>query len=368
MTEFVGNRGSPGRSPIRTAPPQLFERYRERLQEALRRAVPQGTPGIHSLLRYHLGWEDQNGSALSDGAHQGKALRPTLCLFACEALDGDWRNALPAAAALELAHNFSLIHDDIQDGDRERRHRPTVWSLWGRPNALWAGNAMRILADLAAASPRSEPGASPSPYGAPAEAVARASQLLTQRYVEMIEGQYLDLSYEGRLDIAVEDYIYMVSHKTGALIRCAMELGAIMAGADDIAIETFGGCGHLLGLAFQIKDDVLGIWGDTAATGKAAGNDIWRRKKSFPVVYTFQHASGADREALIRIYRTVTLQAEDVEQVLTIMEAVGARQYSEAQAGEHASLSLKSVQGLQLNAWAKDCLEEMVQFLVARDY
>ncbi|MDP3064612.1 MAG: polyprenyl synthetase family protein [Chloroflexota bacterium] len=360
MAEFVGSHGSPVRGPTRTAPPQLFERYRERLQEALRRAVPQGTPGIHSLLRYHLGWEDQNGSALSDGAHQGKALRPTLCLFACEALGGDWRNALPAAAALELAHNFSLIHDDIQDGDRERRHRPTVWSLWGQPKALWAGNAMRILADLAAASP--------SPCGAPAEAVARASQLLTQRYVEMIEGQYLDLSYEGRLDIAVEDYIYMVSHKTGALIRCAMELGAIMAGADDITVETFGGCGHLLGLAFQIKDDVLGIWGDTAVTGKAAGNDIWRRKKSFPVVYTFQHASGADRETLTRIYRANTLQAKDVERVLTIMEAAGARQYSEARAGEHASHSLASVQGLRLGPWAKDCLEEMVQFLVARDY
>ncbi len=355
VTKTVHHGAREQHARARAVAPQLFDRYREGLQGALRSAVPSADPR-YSPLRYHLGWEAAGGAPVTDASVQGKALRPTLCLFACEALGGDWRDALPAAAALELIHNFSLIHDDIQDGDTERRHRPTVWSIWGQPRALMAGNSMRALAHLSLDLMPS-PGVS-----------GRASELLTRRYLQMIEGQYLDLTFEGRLDVSVDDYIHMVSCKTGALIQCPMELGALVAGTGQASIDAFGRCGLLLGIAFQIKDDVLGIWGDTAATGKAAGNDIWRRKKSLPIVYAFQQASPGSAEALRRIYQAREVGPSEVEEVMGVLEEVGAEDYCLAQARERAALSLQSVRGLPLSEWAASNLQSMVEFLVERDY
>ena len=186
---------------------------------------------LYHMLQYHLGWADERGALLGVPVSQGKALRPTLCLFSCEALSGDWTSSLPVAAALEFIHNFSLIHDDIQDGDVERRHRATVWALQGQPQALVAGNAMRSLADITALGLTGR--------GVPGDTALQASTLLSRGYLDMIKGQCLDLAFEGSLDIRLEDYLTMISCKTGALIRCGMEMGALIASDEEASVRAF---------------------------------------------------------------------------------------------------------------------------------
>ena len=174
-------------------------------------------------------------------------------------------------------HNFSLVHDDIQDRDDERHHRPTVWRVWGEAQAINAGDALRELGQMAL----SRAGAA----GADAATVLAAGETLNRCALNMIEGQYLDLEYETRRAVGVDEYLTMVEHKTGALLGCSLALGALLAGGDRDVAARLEHAGRCLGLAFQIRDDALGIWGDSSATGKSSDSDIRRRKKSFPIVY-----------------------------------------------------------------------------------
>ena len=291
---------------------------------------------------------------------QGKALRPTLCLFACEALSCDWTTALPSATALELIHNFSLIHDDIQDGDVERRHRPTVWALWGQAQALLAGDAMRSLADISALGLTAR--------GVPEQKALRVSSLLTQGYLDMTHGQCLDLAFEGTLDIGLKDYLDMISYKTGALIRCAMETGALIASSSEASVDAFARCGSLLGLAFQIRDDVLGIWGDEDSTGKAVGNDIRRKKKSFPIVYGLEVARGASRQTLVSAYSKDSLGDRDVDDVLTVLDDLNVADYARNVVRENACLARETVRAVPLLSWSRHEIEDLVEFLPARQH
>ena len=237
--------GSPVQTPSGPTLPGMFARYKCWIEQELGASVPEtGGADVQLLLNYHLGRSDQHGTPDATGSSQGKALRPTLCLFACEALASACDRAVPAAAALELIHNFSLLHDDIQDQDLERRHQPTAWSLWGVPRALVAGNAMHSTGDLAAL--RSQ-GRDVAP-----EVVLRVSGILTDSYLSMIEGQCLDLQFESRTDITTDEYLHMIACKTGALIRCGLETGALLAGGDESAVRAFAVFGDGLGRAFQI--------------------------------------------------------------------------------------------------------------------
>ena len=339
----------------------MFARYKDMVEQELAQAVPAPHDVVlPALLQYHLGWVDRHGDPVATPASQGKALRPTLCLFACEALAGDPRRALPAAAALELIHNFSLIHDDIQDQDLERRHQPTLWSLWGAPKALVAGDAMQSLGDLAML--RS------AQLDVPPETTLKVSRILTESYLEMIEGQCLDLGFESRTNITTQDYLQMIAYKTGALIRSALEIGALLAADDPATIQAFARFGSYLGRVFQIRDDYLGIWGDEATTGKSTDNDIRRRKKSFPVVFALEWASGADREDLLRIYTQENLDGSDVERIMTVLEEVGAPQYSEQLTQESARQALEALAGVAFPPWARAEVEELVDFLARRQF
>ncbi|MPZ24789.1 MAG: polyprenyl synthetase family protein, partial [Dehalococcoidia bacterium] len=254
-----------------TTAPAVFSRYREPLGAALRQALEGADLPIYGMARYHLGWQDREGNTTEA---EGKALRPVACLLSCEALGGNFERALPAAAAIELVHNFSLVHDDIQDGDEERRGRPTVWKLWGAAQAINAGDLLWALANRVLARATW-----------PAAAVAAGMEALNDAALRMIEGQYLDLAFEGQTGVGVDDYLAMTGRKTGALFGAALELGALAAGADNRARDSLRESGENLGVSFQIHDDVLGIWGDSALTGKSARNDILRRKKSLPLLH-----------------------------------------------------------------------------------
>ena len=341
-----------------TALPGMFQRYRAHIGQALRSSLSRDTNHVYDLLRYYMGWVDADGNPCV--ATEGKALRPTLCLFACEASSGSMSKAMPAAVALEFIHNFSLIHDDIQDLDETRHHRLTLWAVWGIPKALVAGNVLRVVADMSLERLVAE--------GVALDRALSAVDLLTEAYLEMIEGQYLDLAYEGRLDIGMPDYLAMISRKTGALIRCALNLGAVVGTGDKAVIAAFRTCGRSLGYVFQIRDDILGVWGDEETTGKPVGADIRRRKNSFPVVYAMSQAEGKDKQRLLEVYRKERLADEDVSVVLGIMDRLNTREFAQSLASEHCEEALEALAGIELEPSVRREVEELANFLLVRQH
>ena len=308
------------------------------------------------MFRYYMGWADRDGRPLS--AAQGKALRPTLCLFACEAAGGTVQQAMPAAVAIELIHSFSLIHDDIQDMDETRHHRPTLWAVWGIPRALVAGNVLRIVADMALGELANR--------GVSDETSARVVRVLTDAYLSMIEGQYLDLSYEGRHDIDASQYLDMIAKKTGALIRCSTKLGAVIGSRDEETVDTLESYGRSLGVVFQIRDDVLGVWGEEETTGKPVGADIRRKKNSFPVVYAMSAADDEDRRTLERVYSKEQPSDVDVSEVLEVMERTGVKEHANVLMSEHCDRALNALSSLEIEPAVRGEAEELVHFLLVR--
>jgi geranylgeranyl diphosphate synthase type I len=335
----------------------LQRRFRGPLEARLREAVVDSESGFFGLLRYHLGWQEADGTPSS--APVGKGLRPLLCLTACELAGGDWKRALPAAAALELIHNFSLIHDDIQDRDGHRWDRETLWSVYGVPPAISAGNAMRVIADQTLLTLVGS--------GLTTASVTQAAMELTERYLEMIEGQYMDMSFEQAEHVTIDEYLDMVGRKTGALIESAMYMGALVATSDRDTARTFGSCGRRLGLAFQIRDDYLGIWGDPAITRKPVGSDIRRKKKSLPIVHLFQNASESDRAWLDQAYAGEEVSGEDAERVLEMLDRFGTPAYVQRSAQEHADAAVREVRRLALPDDATRKLEAMAEVFVTRE-
>ncbi len=347
----------------RPKPPGPLTHYGSGIQSALGEILPTSSLRLSGPFRYHLGWADRQGRFLDAPQDPGKAVRPALCLFACQALGGSWEHAMPAALALELVHNFSLIHDDIQDGDEMRRHKPTVWCVWGQPKALAIGNAMHAAAYQAAHALTER--------GVPEAKALRCSQLLVESSLAMIKGQVQDLQFEDSLHIGIDAYLAMIRLKTGALITCAVRMGALLATDDDSHVNAFARYGNSLGRMFQIRDDVLGIWGDEKTTGKAgrsSDNDVRRKKKSFPIVLALQNADPPDRRRLESIYRKPTLDQQDVDDVLGILEAVGAQETAQYMINNEAAQAMEALSPLPLSDWAREEAQSLVDFLVSRDY
>ena len=242
------------------------------MQQMIARSIPAEYQGMTPLLAYHLGWEGEGAGQEA----QGKRIRPLIVLLCAASIAGRWRQALPAAAAVELIHNFSLIHDDIQDRSEIRRGRPTVWVRWGVAQAINAGDLMFTLAQ--ASILRLSETVSP-PAG------LRAAKLLNETSIRLTGGQYLDMTYESRPDLSIEDYWPMVEGKTAALLECCAVLGGIASEARDEQLDYLKEFGKNLGLAFQVVDDWLGIWGNDAIIGKSTQSDLISGKKTLPVLY-----------------------------------------------------------------------------------
>jgi geranylgeranyl diphosphate synthase, type I len=340
---------------VLTAPP--LARYRREVDQFLRSFVSaQDPPLLYRMVRYHLGWEDANGRPL---AAEGKGLRPSLCLLACEALGGNFRLALPAASAIELVHNFSLVHDDIQDRDAERHHRPTVWIQWGDAQAINAGDALLAISHLAILRL--------ADAGLPAGMVVEAARILDTSTLEMVEGQTLDLSFEKAPAVSLDDYFGMIEKKTGALFGCALRLGALVAGADDRTAQRLDNAGRALGIAFQVKDDVLGVWGEAGKTGKPA-EDILRRKKSLPIVFALNEARTVDRERLRAVFQRSEISDRDVSVVMDCLDAAGARDYCADVAESHKTQAIMLLDSVPLSEDGRRDLREIATFLLERDY
>ena len=265
-----------------------LERARLLVEPALEAAVDRLCPDLRLPARYHFGWDEHNGSPAGVGA--GKGLRPTLALLSAEAVGAPAEVGVPGAVAVELVHNFSLVHDDIIDGDTERRHRATVWSAFGVDDAVISGDALHTLAFQVLLD-------DPTP-----ERVVATTRLVDAT-AAMIAGQAADMAFDDRLDVDLAACLAMEADKTGALLGYAASVGAVLAGADTTRVNALEAFGQEMGLAFQAVDDVLGIWGDEAVTGKES-SDIATRKKTLPLIYGLQEATGADGERLAAILRT----------------------------------------------------------------
>jgi geranylgeranyl diphosphate synthase type I len=325
------------------------------LEAELRSVLGDSASTLYTMMRYHLGWVDKQGEAHPS---PGKMSRPTLCLLACEATGGDWHSALPAAAAVELIHNFSLIHDDIQDGSWERRRRPTVWKVWGEAQAINAGDAMYVLAQLALFRLDQK--------GIPLPKVILLSRRLNQASLQLCEGQYLDIEFERHLDITVDQYLDMIDKKTAALFAASLYFGALIGTDQQNQVSLLSSFGRNLGMAYQVQNDLQGIWGEDE-NGKAAPyTDIRSKKKTLPIVYALHMTKGEDREALLVIYGRQKITTGDVGRVVRILDSVGARGSAERMRDDFYRQCLKDLDKALPCSPARSQLGEVAAYLMGK--
>jgi len=291
------------------------------------------TVGVYEMVRYHLGLDGSAGP-------RGKRMRPLLGLLAYASIAGDHRPALPGAAAVELGHNFSLVHDDIEDGDVERRHRPTLWAVYGVPQAINTGDLIFSLSRVALHRL--------TDLGFSDHKVLRLMRLYDETCVMLCEGQYIDIATSASAEpMTVELYFDMIGRKTAALIAGSIEAGALLASDDDAVIAGYRRFGWALGLAFQLNDDLLGIWGQEQATGKVP-TDVARHKKTLPVLYAFEHATPEDRARLAELSALEAPTEDEVGEVVAILERSGARDYTREQAHRYRDEALAELDALDV--------------------
>lgn len=322
-------------------------------------------------VEYPLGWRRPDLARAR--SHPGKLLRPTLVLLACElaaaraGADEAERarlveRAIPAAACIELVHNFSLIHDDIEDGDEERRHRPTVWKIWGVPQAINTGDGLFSLARLGLWR-LAERGVEP-------RVVVQLADLLDRTCLALCEGQFLDMRYEGQRDISVAMYVAMIERKTAALMSCAAETGARLGAPEDAALAAaLARFGRALGVAFQLRDDLLGIWA-ASELGKSPAGDLRRKKMTLPILHALESASHGDRNALSAIYEAPgPASEEEIAIALGVLERAGARERVCAALAEESAVARDALEAATSQTpaarEARDQLATLVEFVTA---
>lgn len=294
------------------------------LMEIVQSAYPADCDLLRGMLAYHMGWE---GAGAGPEA-QGKRIRPLLLLLVSQAAGGDWRRAVPAAAAVELIHNFSLIHDDIQDQSPLRRGRATLYTTVGVAQAINAGDSMFSLAQLAMLGLAKT---------CPPEVAVEAVRRLNETCLRLTQGQYLDISFETRDSLTIEEYWSMIGGKTAALLATCASLGALAAGAPSDTQQKARAYGNSLGLAFQVLDDYLGIWGEASMTGKSVESDLVTGKKTLPVLFGLQK----NKEFARRWGQKIT--PGDVGEVADLLAQEGARDYTLATADRLTTQAMQSL-------------------------
>ena len=299
------------------------------VDDEIRSLLTQGEAALgpfYGMMLYHLGLD-------AERARSGKRLRPLLTALVFEALGGDGSRVTAVGAAVELLHNFTLIHDDIEDQDPRRHHRPTVWSVWGVAQAINAGDGMYAISRLAIQRLRER--------GFPAERVLDLAFLLDRTCVRVCEGQFLDIAYESRTDVTADRYRAMAAKKTGALFAASAEGPAILATDDHAVHEQLSRFGAEFGHAFQAHDDVQGIWATSDRTGKVEMNDLVKRKKTLPVAIAFERASGKVRAELDALFAPAApLPGENVERIRAILDELDVRALIDREIGEHRERAL----------------------------
>ncbi len=337
----------------------ILYKYASDITDVLQEALHVAPDFIHNVISYHFGWVDQNFE--SANFETGKMLRPTMCLLVFEALTNHHTDVLPVAAAIEMIHNFSLIHDDIEDGDIERRGRPTVWTIWGKPLAINVGDFLYTLAFNTIASLDTTK--------FPPERTLAVQRLITKACLTLTMGQDLDLRFEHKHNVSTDMYLDMVYKKTGALLEAAILSGAILGTSDEKIIKSYRNFARNIGIAFQVRDDILGIWGNTDKTGKSADNDLRRKKKTLPVIYTLNKVSGPRREKLTALYAgSDPLSDDQIEFARECLTWADAHQYTQNKADMYIRNAFFALNKIDFSNQAQSDLESITRFLVQRSH
>jgi geranylgeranyl diphosphate synthase type I len=331
--------------------PNVLARASALVEPALRKAVDSLDPLLRLPAEYHFGWVEPDGTPSS--GNSGKGVRSALAVLGAEAVGGEAGAAIPGAVALELLHNFSLVHDDIIDDDRTRRHRRTVWDVYGVGDAIIVGDALHTLAFhvlLDEAGP----------------AHLAAARRLAAASTAIIAGQSQDTALDRSADVTLAACLQMEADKTGALLAQSVAIGAVLAGGADAAVSALERYGIEMGIAFQAIDDVLGIWGDPAVTGKPVGSDLRQRKKSMPVAVAMD-AGGALADELRDAFRGEMTDAV-VDRLADRLDEEGARARVHELAASHLSAALDALDGAGLTAAAAAELAQLATFVVERKF
>jgi geranylgeranyl diphosphate synthase type I len=319
------------------------------LQYQVSRLEARRTSHFHEMLTYHMGWTGEGAGREATG----KRIRPLIVLLATASQGVDWKTSLPAAAAVELVHNFSLVHDDVQDNSEKRRGRSTVWTKWGVPMAINVGDAMFVIAnqaimDLAKAHP--------------ASTVVRAATILHDTCLDLTRGQFLDRSYEERNDLSLEDYWPMVGGKTSALLSACTHIGALLGNAGEAEQEAYRQFGYHLGLAFQVQDDILGIWGDEAVTGKSTASDLVEGKNSLPVLYALEKQGKFSER-----WKQGPITANEVKAVALQLKEEGGQSYAEEISEKETQIAMKYLNEANPRGAAGESMLELANMLLKRN-
>jgi geranylgeranyl diphosphate synthase type I len=330
---------------------EMIPAVEEEMRAVLRADEKSGDP-FFGMMHYHLGWADEAFRPVTNKS--GKRVRPLICLLVTRAAGGDWQQAVPAAASLELLHNFTLIHDDIQDSSPTRRGRTTLWRHWGANQAINSGDAMFATAHLAMVRLQQR-GVSP-------EIVVEAVRRLDETCIDLTIGQFEDMSFEHQSEVSVQEYLGMIDGKTAALISLAAELGALIAPSGPASIQHFATFGRDLGLAFQVRDDILGIWGDESIIGKSSATDIETRKKSLPVLYGL-----ARSEELRRLYEQPHTDSDFIDRVIQLLDEVGARDFAEKCENDYAQSAVNHLAATEPRGSSSAALHQLTSQLLNRE-
>lgn len=336
----------------------MLEAIEKELQGQVQRLNQTYTKEFHEMLTYHMGWTGEGAGSQATG----KRIRPLITLLSTASINSNeeerkgvanWLHAVSAATSIELIHNFSLVHDDIQDNSELRRGRKTVWVKWGSPMAINAGDALFVIAyqtmlDLS------------KHY--PAEMVMQATSILSEICLKLTQGQFLDMSYENRHDLSIEDYWHMIGGKTAALLSACTQIGALLGYANPVKVEAYRLFGYHLGLAFQVQDDVLGIWGDESVTGKSVASDLVEGKNSLPVLFGL-----AQNKKFAARWKQGAINQAEVSEVATILENEGAKEYAEKKSIEETDKAMKFLEQANPSGEAGEAIYQLANMLLKRN-
>ncbi|MBN1680803.1 MAG: polyprenyl synthetase family protein [Anaerolineae bacterium] len=332
----------------------------EREMRAVRQEQVEVAPMLWDIIDYQFGWDLPPNQGDQFKNITGKKIRPLLMALVAQAITGDYHHVLPAGAALELLHNFTLIHDDVMDKSLERRHRPAVWTRWGADQAVNAGDALYALANLA--------NARLFKHGIPAEKVVDVWRAMSQVCLWTAEGQILDMGFETRETVTTGEYITMITHKSARLIEAAAYIGAVLSTNDQAVIDGYRHFALNVGIAFQVHDDYLGVWGDETQTGKSATSDIREKKKAYPLLAALEHASDDERTTLRHLYAQKTLSDDDIQHVLAIFDRFGAAAQTDTIAQQYFKTAMASLDKTGIQNDTQALIRRYAMFLIRRAY
>ncbi len=324
-----------------------YDAFRSALDQELKEVFADRQGFLYDLLRYHLGWTDQQGQPTYN-------VRPLyfptlLALVSCQALSGDFQAALPAAAGVDLVHNFTLVHGDVQAVRPDAHDRPSIWWVWGPAQAINAGDGLHALGRTTIMRLARK--------GIPSEQVLHAVESLDRACLALCEGQYMDLEFQERMVVTNAAYLDMISRKTGALAGCSAEAGALAAGTEKPVWAQFREMGTKMGMAWQIRQDIWDLWGGSG-DGMTASN-VLNKKKSLPLIHALENSSLAAKRELGGIYMKRVLEPDDVSKLIEILNQTGSKEYSEEKASELVSQALEPLMNLKGSGLTEQGLENL---------